>query len=427
MPELTAKLAEADRRARGWLHPGAGLADLSRLYHANGFFDEAVQCYRGLRQLEADQAQWPYLQASVLSGFGNLDDAIPLFRASIAQEEFYLPAYLALAQALIRSDRTDEAAALLERAARAAPTNAHIRLGLAQCAVWRENWEVAERHAQQAIAMEPFLFDGWALMVTVQERRGDVDAARQARQRASICPPSRPPADPWLDALLDHCFDAYRLSVAAAATTDQARSRTLLERAIALAPSTAAFRRHLGILFLEAKEHAAARQQFEKACTLDPRDADAWAYLVRTLVETGQAPAASKALEAGLGYCPQSAALHYAKGKQLHAQGQFAAAIAALEESKRLAPSETRACIELSIIYFKQQRWDDGRNELQSALRIDPGHPVAAQILARLAIQEGDRSAAQHWVGELRRHGRSPARELDMVEREYRTRFGSAP
>ena len=46
--EFSQRVASADEKARGWLPGVPALVELSRLYHANGFFAEAESCYRGL-------------------------------------------------------------------------------------------------------------------------------------------------------------------------------------------------------------------------------------------------------------------------------------------------------------------------------------------------------------------------------------------
>src|SRR5687768_9906051 len=60
---LAASISDAETRARSWGNAKDGLAELSRLYHANGFYAEALQCYDGLRQMEPRSARWLHLQA----------------------------------------------------------------------------------------------------------------------------------------------------------------------------------------------------------------------------------------------------------------------------------------------------------------------------------------------------------------------------
>src|SRR5690242_20202762 len=55
MPDLSAapamlreRIGIADTRARTRLHARNGLAELSALYHANGYLNEATLCYEGL-------------------------------------------------------------------------------------------------------------------------------------------------------------------------------------------------------------------------------------------------------------------------------------------------------------------------------------------------------------------------------------------
>lgn len=425
--EFTQRLTAADAQARGWFRTKAGLIELGRLYHANGFFAEARQCYRGLLQLEPRNPRWSYLLANILAGFGQLDEALPLLRTSVALDPDYPAAQLALAGVLLKTNQVPPARAVYEALLKQDPKSVHALLGLAQCAVQLQDWSGALGPLQKAVALQPEFFDGWSLLVTIHEQLGDPTAAAQARRQAIFSPPTQAAADPWLEALTEDCFDAYRVSVAAAASQDKIKARAWHARAIELAPNVASFRRHLGKLLLADKNYPAAITHLKKAAELNPEDSDAWAYLVQALREGGDLPAAEIALDTGLGHCPESGALHFAKGQQLHARGQIREAVAELMLSKKYAPAEPRAYIELALVYFRQERLDEGLAELRATLAIDPGHPLAMQILARNAMEEGDQVAARHWISELRRHARDAPSDITRLEGEFRQRFGRAP
>ena len=62
---LREQLTAAEAEARSHTHAQRGFARLARLYHANGFLDEAARCYAGLRQIEAAEPRWSHLPAAI--------------------------------------------------------------------------------------------------------------------------------------------------------------------------------------------------------------------------------------------------------------------------------------------------------------------------------------------------------------------------
>ena len=69
-PALGGEVAAANARARGRLPARRGLVELSRLYHGNGFFAEALACYSILEQLEPSEPRWLHLHAFILANYG---------------------------------------------------------------------------------------------------------------------------------------------------------------------------------------------------------------------------------------------------------------------------------------------------------------------------------------------------------------------
>ena len=107
---LGESLAEAETRARSWRRATDGLAELSRLYHANGLYPEALLCYAGLQQADPRNARWPHLQACIITNYGRMDEALPLREQAVALAPDYLPARLRLGDVLLKGNRTAEAA-----------------------------------------------------------------------------------------------------------------------------------------------------------------------------------------------------------------------------------------------------------------------------------------------------------------------------
>lgn len=426
---LGERLARAEATARGLLHPAAGLAALSRLYHANGFFNEALQCYEGLQRLEPREARWPHLRASLLAGFGQLEAALPLWQTATALAPAYVPARLKLGEALLKTNRTAAAASAYTEVLARDAGNPHALLGLARCALAGGDWTKARENLQRAIGLHPDFVGARSLMVTLHEHFGEqpeADALRLALGKSQAVDVS----DPWLDELSDDSYDPYRLSVAASIAElagDMAAARRWLERAIALAPGNNSYPRELGKLFFKAHDNAAARRQFEQAVKLAPGDADAWALLVELLTTLGERENADRALAAGLASCPQSPALHRVRGERLSETGRLAGAEAEFKTAIALRPNEAEAYLGLALIYFRLDRTDEGLAEMKRALAAQPDHPLAMEVLARQSIATSDEPAARDWLRRLRQQPRVPAADLKTIADEYRQRFGRAP
>jgi len=428
-PELADEISAGEQQARSFLHPIDGLAQLSRLYHANGLYPEALQCYATLERLQPREARWLHLHASILASFGRLEEALPLWQRAVLLAPDYLPAQIRLGDSLTKANRGAEAARVYEESLRRAPGNPFALLGLGRLDTMQGNWSSARERLQAAIKTDPDFIGALSLLVTVHEHDQRKDEARTLQQRLAGRE-HRDIVDPWLDGLSEYCYDSYRLGVAAALANvagDGATARHLLERAVALSPDDASYRRLLAQLVYHQKDYATARAQLERAVTLAPDDSEAWRLLVDVLMETGATADAERTLRAGLAACPQSGALHHALGRRLAATGRYDQAIVEFQLAKKLRPSEANPYVELAQVYFRLQRIEEGVAEMRSALAVQPGHPLALQVLARDAIVRGDEPAARQWFQELRRQPRVAAADLDIIQREFAQRFGHAP
>lgn len=427
--QLTQEVATAENRAGHWWHATAGLADLARLYHANGFYPEALSCYEGLRIIQPREAAWPHLQAVILAGFGRLDEALPRWQNAVDLAPRYLPARVKLADALAKSNRWTDAVAAYESALAVEPGQPHALLGLARSAAHRNDWPGAAKLLQSALDRHPDFIGALSLLVTAQTQLGNPGEA--ARLRAVIGKREFTDiSDPWLERTLAVCYDPYRLSVASAVaffSGDRSAAAAWLERAIALAPQAGTYHRQLANQLFQSNDLARARDHFNQAVTLDPTDAEAWALLVELLDHQGDQPAVDRALQIGLTHCPQSAALHHAYARRLSAAGRNDEAIREFRTAQRLRPNEANAYLGLAMVLLRTGRIDEGVRELHGALAVQPGHTLAMEVLARHSIASADRTAARHWLRLLREQSRTAHADLDLIAREYRQQFGQLP
>ncbi|MDQ5978612.1 MAG: hypothetical protein QG602_1586 [Verrucomicrobiota bacterium] len=426
---LADQITDAENEARSWSESVSGLAALSRLYHANGFFAEALLCYDGLRQIQPREARWPHLAAGLHALYGRADEALPLYRRATELAPDYLPAWIRLGDVRVKANQPAEATRAYEETLRRSPDHPYALLGLARCAIARNDWSSARTRLNEAVARHPGFIGALSLLVTVSEHfndRANADALREriGRREFTDLP------DPWLDELADVCFDAYRLSVTAAIASsagDPKRALELLDAAIVLAPRNSSFRRQAGQIHINGRNFAAARAHLEQAVAANPTDSDAWLLLISTLRELGQADAAVSALSRGIASCPLSPSLRLEYARWLKATGRLDEAAAEFRRGYELRPSEASPLVELAQVLFATGRDQDALAALNFALERQPGHPMAQATLTFHAISQRDEATALRRWSDVRRQPKTPPEVVRGLQQAFSQQFGRPP
>lgn len=427
--ELAERIAVAESEAHSFLHPVRGLIALSQLYHANGAYDQALQCYTCLRRLQPREPKWPHLEANLMALYGRMEDAIPREARAVALAPDYVPARLRLANEYQKSGRWKEARATFNDVLARAKDNPYALLGIALCDIQDGNWDGASDTLRHAIDTNPEFVGAMSLMVTVYDHYGDSEHAEALRQtigRREFIDLE----DPWLDRLMDECYDAYRISVAAAVQnfaghTDVAEA--LLRRAVALEPQAATYHRQLGNLLFKNSRLAEAKPQFETAVQLQPSDADAWLLLYQVEQSMQDMAAASQTLTLALANCPNSASLHLERAHLLRALGRVDEEAAELHASYIADTRDARPLEELALLYLSHNRVDDAMAELKEALLRQPDDPHAMGMMTYCYIKLGDEaSATRWWTDHVLRQPRTPASLKQSLRQAYQQKFGHA-
>lgn len=429
-PELRTRLDEAEKQTRSLWRSVTGLAELARLYHANGYVAEASVCEENLIELDPRNPLWPYLRAHTLGGYGDLEEAMPLLQRTTELAPDYLPAKIRMADILLKRNAPGRSAEICREVLRENPHHGYALIGLARSELALGRPEEARLRLQQLVADEPSFVPGWTLLISIDEQLGDAASAASHRVQSRGTSRSREMPDRWVDELMVDCFDPYRLAVAASAADPadhQARAKQLLERAIMIAPNDDLPHRLLGNLLSDLGELASARIYLERATTINPKEPDNWSYLVRLLKAMGDQSAAAHALDVGLSHCPNSPILHLERGRRLKAAGQLDAAASAFDWARQLWPEEPSAYVELALVDFKRDRMEEGIAKLRKVMKLDPNHPIAVVLLARYAINTGDQVEARTLIQRAREHGQVPGSDIDAITAEFRAAFSEAP
>lgn len=423
------RLAAAEGRARSRFKSVEGLRELTRLYHANGYPEEALHGYRALQQLEPGEARWFHLAALLTAGYGELDPALELWKRATALDPAYKPAWLRLGETYLKANRPAEAEAAFKEVLQRTPDDAYALFGLARLDFEAQRWEDARQKLETVVNRTNYTV-GYDLIVSLYERLGQRDRATAIRAAAKASGAYRDPADPWADALIEDCFEPYRLGIAAgnlARNSDPAGAVRLLQRAVEIAPNDVSAIFQLGTLLIQQGDHAGAIQQLRRCTELSPDFADGWANLSALQEMLGEKSAAERTLAEGLKNCPQSPGLHLQFARNLQKAGRLGEAITEFQTSIRLRPNEPDAYLDLGTLYIRQGRNAEGVAEMQRALAAEPGHPMALSVLAFNAIQSGDENEARRWLAAVREQPRVSREQLQGLVSAYREQFGRAP
>ena len=422
------QMVAAEAQARTRFGAQTGLAKLSRLYHANGFLNEAGRCYAGLASLEPTEPRWRHFHATILAGYGEIEPAMLLWQRVVQLAPDFLPARLRLGDCQLKANQPAAAAATYTAVLQREPGNSYALLGLARLDYEAARWAEAQTKLETVVAQTNYVL-GYDLIVTLYERTGQAERAWAIRRATKASGSFRDPPDAWLDTLMDDCFNSYQLALNAgflARNGDPAQAVRLLERAIALAPDDVTAHFQLGTLSVAQGNYRVAREQLEHCIRLAPDFADGWAQLSALQFQGGDASAAARTLATGLEHCPTSPGLHLMRARDLQKIGANNEAIAAYRESIRLRPNEAEAYIGLAYLLIKLGRLDESVRILQQSLEVEPANPMVLSTLTFHAIISGDESATLRWWAKVRNQPRVPAAEIEKLRAAFLQQFGHA-
>jgi len=422
--ELTKRIENADTRLKNGFLPLAALVELSRLYHVNGFYDEASDCYEALKVLQPEEPHWPHLLSKIKASYGLLDEAIANERETVALAPDYLPAWIDLGNALLKRNQAAEAEKAFRVVLEKDAKQAYALLGLARVSIARDNWTAAEPQLEGAVKQSKGKV-GVELLATVYRELGKVESADRLLFAHEIGLHTDP-ADPWLEALMVDCYDPYALSLAsgmAGRRGDREGAQRWIERAGELAPRDPMILFQLAHTAAGSGHNQEALRFYEKCVRLKPDFSDGWHYLYISYRNLGNLAAAERTLSKGFENCPDSPALLIEVANGLQAQKKYQRAIGLLNKSIRLRPNEALAYVSLARIHFARKNVERGIQSMRDALHAEPGHPLALTTLAMHAIENGNKETARKYLAKIRLQPKVDPEDAASLYASFQKRF----
>ncbi|MEZ6102196.1 MAG: HEAT repeat domain-containing protein [Pirellulaceae bacterium] len=147
---------------------------------------------------------------------------------------------------------------------------------------------------------------------------------------------------------------------------------------------------------------ASAVQEYRDAIRVQPRTIGPRSNLAQLLHDAGKMEEAQRLraeelelMEHDVGMLPDSAVLQYRFGLALYLAGAMDRSASALETACRLEPNLPTYRMTLTLLYEKQQRWEEALASARRLLEIDPDDPTNRALLERIQRRDGDPEPAQ--------------------------------
>jgi tetratricopeptide (TPR) repeat protein len=390
---LQEKIGEANREVKKAIEKGdsrdtlgSKIGNLAMFYQANHYYHEAISCYRLAMELDRKNPRWTYLMASVQQERGENESVLHLLKETVRSAPTYSPAILKLADSYFKLGDEERAKTYYQRRLGLSARDPYALMGLARIAIRNSQFESAQAFLEKAINADPGFGDAYRLLADVHTHFGRNEEARQALAKAAQCLRFRPAADPWLDGLIDFCYDSEQILVLGSKALAQLDMETALKklypRALEVDPENPQVHLAMGTALFMIGEKVKARQFYEEAIRLNPKCDEAYFQLGVISQSEGKLKDAEEQFLKALAFQSHNPNVYNNLGVVLLEQGILDRAIGYLEQALELYPEHLNAVYNLGMALWASGRTREAVERYRQALQMKPDWGVAANSLA---------------------------------------------
>jgi tetratricopeptide (TPR) repeat protein len=390
---LREKLEEANRAVKKAVEDrdnmdklGSKIGNLGMFYQANHFYHEATSCYRLSTELDRKNPRWRYLMASVQQERGENESVLQLLEETARIAPTYSPAMLKLADSYFKMGHEEGAKTYYQRRLSLTAGDPYALIGLARIAMRNSQFESAQAFLEKAIKSDPGFGDAHRLLADVHSHFGRNEEARQALDKAAQCLRFHPAADPWLDGLMDFCYDSEQILVLGSKALAQLDMETALKklypRALEVDPENPKVHLAMGTALFMIGEKMKARQSYEEAIRLNPKCDEAYFQLGVISQSEGKLKDAEALFLRALAFQSHNPNVYNNLGVVLLEQGILDRAIEYLEQAIELYPEHLNAVYNLGMALWASGRTREAVDRYRQVLQMKPDWGVAANSLA---------------------------------------------
>ena len=435
-------IVTADTAARHDLRSASAIGALCLAYHADMYYQQALDCYASVLRLDADNDQWPYYRALAGSAASQNVDVAALWQHVTERSPSSL-AWWWLGTAEYKAGRYDRAEQAWQRAAMvttatdrnvavsttnaasvshvsSVPFAAYPRLGLARIRLWRGDLAGARMVLEELIRTAPRFGAAFRLLADVYATGGAAADAERTTRQADRVPLLPIPIDPFIDSLARISSSSTFLLQQAKDTDPVAGAawhEFLVRRAFEVDPDNPDVVFEMAILLRRQSKPLEALEQLRRYHDMVPEDYHALAQIGGCLSDLGRSSEAEATLRRAVAGPPDAntrytlgvvlgtlgrddeAAVEYARALAIDPnyisahtnlaavllkKGRVAEAARHVARVIELDAGNAKAHANLGVVLMKQGRSAEARSAFTTALRLNPNEPLAQEGLRRL-------------------------------------------
>ena len=366
------------------------VAQLGRLYHANGSRAEAEACWLLMRQEDPAEGRWPHYLAQLHRIVSDQVAVMNYLRETVDRAPDYVAAWLQMAEIDLKNGNFDQAAASYEQRLQHLPTDPYARMGLARIAMQRSEEREARRLLEGITSDTPEFSAAHNLLAQLLTDAGEEDAARRHRWLGHEAGRFDDAPDPWTRELNEHCFDPDLLRVLGMRDYQNGRvedSFVLFERAVESDPNDPIGHELVGDLLLELEKFEAARESLEQSLVLraargEPAPISTYLNLGDLYLKIGEPERSVGELQTGLDQYPRAFELHNSMGVSLQILGRTRQAIDAFRMALELNPHDADTNCNLANVLFDLGEEAAAVDHFKRSLTLQPTYAKSLTFLA---------------------------------------------
>lgn len=353
------QIRDAGERVR--LHPGNAEANgrMGMLLHAHQRYEFAEPFFQRARILDPGSFSWAYYLGLIQGRLGKPAEASSSLRLATQLKPDYLPARLALAEALRKLGELEQSRELYRQIVQDRPESASAWAGLG-----RISWEAGEvseaiENYQKAVERFPRYGAAHYALGLAHRSLGNLEKMRKHLSQFQRHSSQQPPVeDPLLDAVQ------------------------------ALESRAGHFLRD-GFVLREERKYKEAAAAFEEVLKLEPGHSIAHANLVSLYIALRNPAKVEDHYRSAVADDPGLYKTHYNFGTYLGWRGRTGEAIAALRKAVEINPFHADSHSNLGHLLAQLGRSTEAEKHMRLAIRHHPNFPLPHFNLGRLLLTQG--------------------------------------
>lgn len=394
--ELNALLKEAYEGMSEQKTRFHSLAKLGKLYHANGFVEQAASCYKALVKLQPSNPLWPYLTAVLYEDYA--DQALPIeqLQRVLTLENEYNPALLRLAVSYLKIGDLNRAEENFTAYLELEEEDYFGLKGMAEVAAAKGNLFEAMSYFDQLVESGQATAEVYEKRAALFERSESLEESLLDLARADSAPSEKKFVDPWELSLGEYSYENRRLlryGRAALSLEKYGKAKRFAKRAMTLEADTVqAYLLLADVLFaMNGEDQAIA---VLKEATMKIPDADEpYLRLARGKIKNGDLDSAMAIARDGLDAALYETDLLLELGRMHREAGEGREAIALMKEACSKDPNHLMAAKELALLELEHHMPETER-DLRNYLRLAPYDDIMWVTLGKLQLSKREMEQA---------------------------------